>query len=158
MTTTILHHYDIWGWYSPAEIPGRSTELGPSNVPAERVVGQPWPNWTGEGWAMLDYAEPPAPEAPAPSPTEWLIDIGPFFDRFGAAKMAVLTSADAGVKAILSDLQVRKWIDLQRADVGQGLAYVGSKVPAVTAALQTAILTTPVLPAENLALRKLYFS
>ena len=30
-------------------------------------------------------------------PWEWLIDIGPFFDRFGAAKMAVLTSSDAGV-------------------------------------------------------------
>ena len=158
MTTTILHYYDVYGWYTATEIPDRSAEVGPSNVPAERVVGETWPNWTGEGWAMLDYAEPSAPEAPAPGPTDWLIDIGPFFDRFGSAKMAVLTSADAGVKAILSDLQVRKWIDLQRADVGQGLAYVGSKVPSVTAALQTAILTTPVAAEENLALRKLYFS
>ena len=96
---------------------------------------------------------------PAPvNPTEWLIDIGPFFDRFGAAKMAVLTSADAGVKAIIADLQVRKWIDLKRADVATGLQYVGSKVAAVTPALQTAILTTPVTPEENLALRKQFFS
>lgn len=95
--------------------------------------------------------------APPAEATLYLIDIGPFFDRFGAAKMAVLTSADAGVKAILADLQVRKWIDLKRADVGQGVAYVASKVPAVTAALQTAILTTPVAAEENLALRKLYF-
>lgn len=155
---TILHYYDIYGWYTSTEITDRSTEVGPSNVPAERLVGEPWPNWAGEGWAMLDYAEPPAPEAPVPSATEWLIDIGPFFDRFGAAKMAVLTTADAGVKAILSDLQVRKWIDLQRPDVAQGLAYVGTKVAAVTEALQDDILTTPVQPAENLALRKLYFS
>jgi len=98
-------------------------------------------------------------EAPTPvNPTEWLIDIGPFFDRFGAAKMAVLTSADAGVKAILADLQVRKWIDLQRPDVAQGVQYVGTVVPEVTAPLQGAILTTPVAEAENLALRKLYFS
>lgn len=90
--------------------------------------------------------------------TEWLIDIGPFFDRFGAAKMAVLTSTDAGVKAILADTQVRKWIDLQRADVAQSVAYIGSVVSAVTPALQTAILTTPVTPEENLALRKLYFA
>lgn len=96
---------------------------------------------------------------PAPvNPTAWLIDIGPFFDRFGAAKMAVLTSTDAGVKAILADTQVRKWIDLQRADVAQSLAYIASVVAAVTPALQTAILTTPVTPDENQALRKLYFS
>ena len=91
-------------------------------------------------------------------PCEWLIDIGPFFDRFGAAKLAVLTSADATVKAILQDIQVRKWIDLKRADVASSLAYVGTKVPAVDAALQAAILNTPVDPVDNLALRKLYFS
>ena len=91
-------------------------------------------------------------------PCEWLIDIGPFFDRFGAAKLAVLTSADATVKAILQDIQVRKWIDLKRADVASSLAYVGTKVPAVDATLQAAILTTPVAAADNLALRKLYFS
>ena len=107
-----------------------------------------------DAWRLAEVQDEPA----APSPTEWLIDIGPFFDRFGAAKMAVLRSADAGVKAIIADLQVRKWIDLKRADVATGLQYVGSKVAAVTPALQTAILTTPVTPEENLALRKLYFS
>ena len=91
-------------------------------------------------------------------PCEWLIDVGPFFDRFGAAKLAVLTSADATVKAILQDIQVRKWIDLKRADVASSLAYVGTKVPAVDAALQAAILNTPVDPVDNLALRKLFFS
>ena len=96
---------------------------------------------------------------PAPvNPTAWLIDIGTFFDRFGAAKMAVLTSPDAGVKAILADTQVRKWIDLQRPDVAQSVAYIGTVVAAVTPALQTAIRTTPVTPEENLALRKQFFS
>ena len=84
-------------------------------------------------------------------------DIGPFFDRFGATKMAVLTSTDAGVRAILQDIQVRKWIDLQRADVASSLAYIGSVVPALTGALQTSIRTTPVGAEENRALRKLYF-
>lgn len=99
-----------------------------------------------------------APEPDAANPVEWLIDIGPFFDRFGAAKMAVLTSADAGVQAILKDTQIRKWLDLSLPEVAQSVAYVGTKVPAVTAELQAAILTTPVAPSENLALRKLYFS
>ena len=101
--------------------------------------------------------EPPAPPAPE-EPWAWLIDIGPFYDRFGAAKMAVLTSPDAGLKAILADLNIRKWVDLKRPDVAQALAYVGSVVPAVDAAMQTAILNTPVADIENLALRKVYFS
>lgn len=101
------------------------------------------------------------PDTPAPAPvnqTEWLIDIGSFFDRLGAAKIAVLTSADPGVQAIIKDTQIRKWLDLSLPEVAQSVAYVGTKVPAVTAELQAAILTTPVAPAENLALRKLYFS
>jgi hypothetical protein len=99
------------------------------------------------------------PESPQPSPVwAWYIDIGPFFDRFGPAKMAVLTSNDAGVQAILKDTQIRKWLDLKLPEVAQSVAYVGSKVPAVTPALQQSILNTPVQDAENLALRKLYFN
>ena len=100
-----------------------------------------------------------APAQPQPAPAwAWLIDIGPFFDRFGAAKMAVLTSAEPGVQAIIKDTQIRKWLDLKLPEVAQSVAYVGTKVPAVTAAIQDAILNTPVSQAENLALRKLYFS
>ena len=124
------------------------------------------PNWVetdtaGIGWTY-DNGVFTAPVIPTPpivvDPCEWLIDIGPFFDRFGAAKLAVLTSADATVKAILQDIQVRKWIDLKRADVASSLAYVGTKVPSVDATLQAAILNTPVDPVDNLALRKLYFA
>jgi hypothetical protein len=115
----------------------------------------------GPGW-LYDaetgvFSEPPFVPPPAPA-WERLIDIGPFFDRFGAAKMAVLTSADAGVQAILKDTQIRKWLDLKLPEVAESVAYVGTKVPAVTAELQDAILNTPVAEAENLALRKLYFS
>lgn len=91
----------------------------------------------------------PAP----PDPYEWLIDVGPFYDRFGPAKMAVLTSTDVGVQAIVKDVSIRAWIDLKRDDVAQSLAYIGTKVPAVTSALQTSIITNPVQPTENMALR-----
>jgi hypothetical protein len=105
----------------------------------------------------VDLTEPLPVITPPVDPCEWLLDIGPFFDRFGATKMAVLTSPDAGVKAVVSDVSIRKWIDLQRADVAAALAYIGSAVGAVTPALQTAILTTPVTEPERSALRKLYF-
>lgn len=126
------------------------------DTPAELAMGV----GIGWGWDGSQFVAPPAttPE-PTPAPAwEWLIDIGPFFDRFGAAKMAVLTSADAGVQAIIKDVQIRKWLDLKLPELAQSVAYVGTKVPAVTAKLQNAILNTPVAPDENLALRKLYFS
>ena len=90
--------------------------------------------------------------------TQYLIDIGPFFDRFGAAKMAVLTNSDVGVQAIIKDTQVRKWLDLKLPEIASAVAYVGTKIPEVTPELQQSILNTPVVETENLALRKLYFS
>lgn len=90
--------------------------------------------------------------------TTFLIDIGAFFDRFGAAKMDVLTSTNATVKAIVLDVTVRKWVDLKRADVAQALAVLDAIIPSVTPELVTAILTTPVAEIENMAMRNLYFS
>ena len=99
-----------------------------------------------------------AAQAPEAQPVwAWYIDIGPFFDRMGAAKMPVLVSQDATVRALIADLQVRKWVDLNRSDVAQGLAYVGAVVAALTPALQAQVITTPVTAEENMALRKLYF-
>ena len=106
-------------------------------------------------WRVVETPEPPAPAAPV---WEWYIDIGPFFDRFGAAKMAVLTSSDAGVQAILKDTQVRKWLDLRLPEIDQSVQYVASKVPELTAELQDQIVNTKPAEHENLALRKLYFS
>lgn len=103
------------------------------------------------------FVDAPAVEQSAPT-WEWLIDIGAFFDRFGAAKIAVLTSADPGVQAILKDTQIRKWIALNLPEVAQSISYIGTKVPAVTTELQSTILNTPVSVEENMALRKLYFS
>lgn len=104
-----------------------------------------------------EFEDVPAPEPVAPV-WEWYIDIGPFFDRFGAAKMAVLTSSDAGVQAILKDTQARKWLDLRLPEIEQSVQYVASKVPELTAELQDQIVNTKPAEHENLALRKLYFS
>ncbi len=104
-----------------------------------------------------EFEQPDQPTVPVPI-YEWLIDIGSFFDRFGAAKMAVLTSSDVGVQAIIKDTQVRKWLDLKLPEIASAVAYVGTKVPSVTQELQQSILNTPVEEKENLVLRKLYFS
>lgn len=106
------------------------------------------------GGGILDAAD----DAVAPE-YEWYIDIGPFFDRFGAAKMSVLTSANVVAKAVVTDVMVRKWIDLQNPTVALGIdALIAQGVPGVTSALKTSILTTPVAPIENSAVRKVYFN
>lgn len=108
---------------------------------------------------LQDVLASQAAQAAAPKPTDWLIDVGPFFDRFSSAKMPLLMSTNATVQALVKDLQVRKWIDLQRADVGAGIdALIALGVPGMTAELKTAILTTPVTAEENFALRRVYFS
>ena len=126
------------------------------DTPAEQALG------VGIGWAWDGSSfVAPTPTTPEPQPVpawEWLIDNGSFFDRFGTAKMAVLTSSDTGVQAILKDTQVRKWLDLKLPELASALAYIGTKVPSVTQELQESILNTPVAETENLALRKLYFS
>lgn len=166
---TILHYYDIYGWYTSTEITDRSTELGPSSVPAERVVGQPWPNWTGEGWAMLDYAEPvPLVEPEAPEPEwAWYLDLAPFSDRLGQAASVIDLSTAAGLVAIRSDFARRKWIDLRDPRVSAAVHYLSGQPhpvlgtlaqPLITAEAAAAILTTRPELGENLALRKLYFS
>lgn len=88
----------------------------------------------------------------------WYIDIGPFFSRFGGQKLVVLASTDATIQAIIADVKSRKWVDLKIPEVASAIAVIGSKIPAVDAAMQNAILNTPVAKIENYALRVTYFS
>ena len=134
------------------EILNDSEEVVNSIIASEEHAEQHFPG----KWRLSENQ--PQPE-PTPAPVwEWYIDIGPFFDRFGAAKMAVLTSSDVGVQAILKDTQVRKWIDLSLPEIEQSVQYIASKVPKLTAELQDQIVNTKPAEYENLALRKLYFS
>lgn len=85
---------------------------------------------------------------PEPTPFTWdqagpeyrWIEVGSFYDRFGAAKVPALASADPTVQALVRDAQVRKYIDLARPDVQQFIAYLGAVVPEVTPEIQAAVL------------------
>lgn len=105
--------------------------------------------WQAGGGELAEYVPPEDPWA-------WCIDIGPFFDRFGAAKMPVLASTNAIVKAILTDVSIRKWIDLRNPSVAQGIDTLMALGIPITPAMRTAILTAPVTEIEQSAVRKLY--
>lgn len=90
---------------------------------------------------------------------QWFIDVGPFFDRFGSAKMNVLTSTNAVVKAVVQDCVIRKWIDLQNPAVAAGIdALIQQGVAGVDATLKASILNTSVTDAERSAVVKMYFT
>ena len=151
-----MNTYDILGWFAFDNYPDRFASIDPPTHLAAPVVGQPWPNWTGDSWVVVNYTLPIVP-GPHVEPTAWLIDLGPFFDRFGAQLIPILTSTDIVVKAIIQNLTVRKYIDLKRAEVTSSLAYIGSVIPAVTPAMQSSIVNAPVTEEENRLLKKLYF-
>ena len=99
-----------------------------------------------------------APRPAGEIDTTWFIDVGPFFDRFGAAKMNVLTSTSVIAQAVVKDAQIRKWIDLKHPSVAAGIdALMAVGVSGVTADLKAQILNTAPTPDEGMALRKLYF-
>lgn len=54
------------------------------------------------------------------------ISVGAFFDRFGAAKWAILADTAPGVQAVVKDASVRKHIWLDNPDLPMGLSIVSA--------------------------------
>lgn len=98
----------------------------------------------GDLWDGSVFTTPAQPEPPAPVDT-WLISVGAFYDRFAEHKIPVLASEDTVVQAMVKDSQVRKHIDLQRADLPGMLDVLISKGFALNKA---AILETPAAVSE----------
>lgn len=87
--------------------------------------------WDGMSFAQYDHTEAPDPVAALDPvfPDEWRIYVGPFFDRFGPWKLAILSSTDAMVQAVIKDCSVRKYIHLyeRRAELLQVIGLLQSK-------------------------------
>lgn len=86
------------------------------------------------------------PDAPALTPIPRHISVGAFFDRFGAAKYPILASADAGVKALITDCSVRKYIDLDNPALPYGLALLVAAGFAIDA---EAVANAEIAPGER---------
>ena len=52
------------------------------------------------------------------------ISVGSFYDRFGTEKWNILSSTDLMVQAMIKDVSVRKYVDLDRADLLAGLQMI----------------------------------
>ncbi|MDE1997654.1 MAG: hypothetical protein KGI52_01875 [Burkholderiales bacterium] len=73
------------------------------------------------------------------------VSVGAFFDRFGPLKWAILADPTASVKAVVQDASVRKYIDLDRADLPAGLQVLINAGHAIDSA---AILGAEIQPKE----------
>ena len=151
--------FDGYGWFSGEsdKQSERSTDSAPKNKSLSEAIGAPRANWTGYKWVDLPYSAPVIEEpASDEKPYKWHLDVGAFFDRFSAAKMAVLTSESATAQAIVRDCQVRKWIDLKAESTAQGVAALVS-LGLVSESAAVSILGNPASPSENSALRRIYY-
>lgn len=95
----------------------------------------------GDAWDGTEFTRDDQEE----TADTWLIGVGAFYDRFGQHKIPILASDDAVVQALVKDAQVRKYIDLKRADLPQMLDMIISKGFAID---KLAILETPASASE----------
>ncbi|UXZ55838.1 hypothetical protein LOS15_07410 [Halomonas sp. 7T] len=130
---------------------GISKEFGPRE-PIPR-------NWTyieppeTDGYAIFDGVkwftrdEYPHPPTPMPEPEQRRITVGAFYDRFGDQKWAILSSSNPLVAALIQDVSVRRFIDLDDPQLPGGLDML------VQAGIEVdveQILTAPVKDRERL--------
>lgn len=91
--------------------------------------------------------------------TAFLVDVGPFFDRFESAQLAVLACPDSTVRAFLESCKVRKWIYTKHPFVSMGIdAIIAAGVVGVNAAMKDRIQNVPARRSEQDALLKLFFT
>lgn len=143
----MTYSFDSYGWLSTEEIPGRTTSIEPPQH-GDKTVGQPFPNFTGHEWVLVDYVEPTPYVPPAPDYGTKVTRLA-FRNRFsGSEKVALYTAAASSIpiKIYLDDLAAATYVDLSRADT---IASINSLVGTIlTQERATAILTDPVQPEE----------
>ena len=66
---------------------------------------------------------------PETTDADWRIYVGAFFDRFGDQKIAILSSEDAVVQALIKDASVRQYIGLRerRDELAQMIGVLVAK-------------------------------
>ena len=151
--------FDDYGWYSGSSATkvARSVEVKPSNTSTTTVAGEKRANYTGYVWVDVPYVAPVVVPVVVPeTPYKWKLDVGAFFDRFGTAKIAILSSQDSTVQAIVRDCLTRHWIDLEQDSTITGVNALAS-LSLVTSAQAASILSSPALTYENSALRKIFY-
>ena len=115
----------------------------------------------GQRYSVQTGEFEPVPVPPAePDPRLWWMDVGPFYDRFGADVVAIAASDNGACKAVQTLTGVRKYVDLKDPRIGQMIdMLIATAQPAaqpwapgsgpMTLEKKAAILTTPTTEYER---------
>lgn len=105
---------------------GSSTVIDPSVARPAWAVDPPGAN------NGLSWSQPLSPEY-------FWIDVGPFFDRFGAKALTITSSTNTTVQGLITLILPRKYVDLKRADLPQMLGVL-QQLGLVTSSEVTTVL------------------
>jgi len=122
-----MYSYDSHGWLTAAEIPGRTTGKEPPAHGA-KTVGQPYPNFTGVEWVMVNYVAPVLPVYVAPKPT---LTHRQFLSRFTTIEFKAIRQAaktDADVDLFMYLFEKASEVNLNDADTIAGVNMLASKL------------------------------
>ena len=102
-------------------------------------------DWRLEEISFAVAAPDVEPEPTPVDPALWRIDVGSFFDRFGEAKLAILSSDNTVVKAMIMDASVRKYISLveRKDELTQMLGLLQTLVPGISLDVAAILETEP---------------
>lgn len=88
----------------------------------------------GPGWIQVEggFVDPSAPPAVSWAdqgldPRYHWIDVGSFFDRFGAKALSITSTTDPEVRGLVTLLLPRKYVDLKRSDLPELLGILVNK-------------------------------
>ena len=91
----------------------------------------------------VEYVDEPIAEGV--NPAKWRIHVGSFFDRFGGAKLPILSSDNALVQAMITDSSVRQYIGLyeRRTELTQMLDLLQTLVSGISLDVNAILDTEP---------------
>ena len=139
--------FDFFGWLTTDSFPDRQTTVEPPDS-TTRIVGEPFPNFTGHEWIMLPYTDPPeAWELPTPEPVKRYISRFAFRNRLTLEERVTAETAAATsplIRVLLDDLAVAEYVDLDIPILStmlagfeqQGILGVGRATEIITAEIQ----------------------
>lgn len=117
--------FDMWGWASLTEIPGRYTDTPiPENIPQGYAA-----NWTGHAWVVIPYIEPTT----VIQPVERKITKRSFWNRFPqyneiAMRAVMLSGTPVLFAASLERLKARvdssPFVDLNLQETIDGVLWL----------------------------------
>lgn len=124
-----MHHFDLYGWYTTEQLPGRATDIAPENTSETTTDGELRANFTGFEWLDLPYQAPPEVLPPPPEVPQ---SVTMRQARLALHAAGLLTSVDVAIAAMSEPEKTAAqitWEYAQSVDRGFGM------VPTLAAAL-----------------------